>query len=323
LNVGIVIIGRNEGARLVRCLESLRSGDHPVVYVDSGSTDDSVNEARSRGVSIVNLDMNKPFSAARARNAGFHYLTSTAPDIGFVHFFDGDCEVDGGWITKATAFLSHQPGVGVVFGIQKERFPRASIYNELIDIEWDTPRGAVKSCAGNALCRRGLFQQLDGFRESLIAGEDPEFCLRVRETGALIWHLDEPMVLHDASLHRFSQWWRRTKRGGYAFAEGAALHGTSPERHFVRETRSAIIWAVAIPVVALILALFVSPWLLLVLLVYPLQMLRIARSGMRSRRSNLLNGAFVVLAKFPEAAGCLQYLFDRLHRRPHKLIEYK
>ena len=41
---GAVVIGRNEGVRLRRCLLSLRAGVDYVVYVDSGSTDNSLSK---------------------------------------------------------------------------------------------------------------------------------------------------------------------------------------------------------------------------------------------------------------------------------------
>jgi glycosyltransferase involved in cell wall biosynthesis len=323
VRTGIVIIGRNEGERLIRCLESLADRAAACVYVDSGSTDGSVHAAAKRGVMVVELDMRIPFTAARARNAGARYLLQAHPSITYVHFIDGDCEVERGWLDVAESFLDAHPEAGVVFGLQRERFPERSVFNTLFDIEWDTPRGPVKSCAGNSLCRRELFELLHGFREDLIAGEDPEFCVRVRSTGALVWHLDVPMVRHDANMMRLGQWWKRTKRSGYAYAQGAELHGQPPESHFVRETRSVILWGLVIPAIILLLAVLVSPWWLLAVLVYPLQVLRIASQGTRSVRVNLLYGAFVMLGKFPELAGTLAYYWNRSQQGPQRPIEYK
>jgi glycosyltransferase involved in cell wall biosynthesis len=65
----VVIIGRNEGDRLRRCLESVAGRD--IVYVDSGSTDDSIATAERAGAEIARLDPATGFTAARARNAGF------------------------------------------------------------------------------------------------------------------------------------------------------------------------------------------------------------------------------------------------------------
>jgi hypothetical protein len=79
-----------------------------------------------------------------------------------------------------------------------------------------------------------------GYRDSLIAGEEPELCLRLIRAGGEVWRIPAEMTLHDAAIHRFGQWWRRTRRAGHAFAEGAHLHGAGPERHWVAETRRAL-----------------------------------------------------------------------------------
>src|SRR5687768_17706012 len=97
-DVGVIAIGRNEGERLRRCLASVvGKGCAAVVYVDSNSSDGSVAMARGMGVEVVELDMSLPFSAARARNAGFERLVQAAPHVEFVQFVDGDCEVQPTW----------------------------------------------------------------------------------------------------------------------------------------------------------------------------------------------------------------------------------
>ncbi|MFN3453170.1 MAG: glycosyltransferase family A protein, partial [Sphingorhabdus sp.] len=147
--VGLVAIGRNEGDRLKRCLLSVPA-HIPVVYVDSASTDDSVAFARNTHATVVELDMDKPFSAARARNEGFASLRQQHPDIAFVQFVDGDCELEKGWIDSAEAFLRMHPSIAAVCGRRRERHPTASFYNKMCDDEWDTPIGQADACGGDA-----------------------------------------------------------------------------------------------------------------------------------------------------------------------------
>ncbi|WP_238382488.1 glycosyltransferase family 2 protein [Tabrizicola thermarum] len=313
--LGAVVIGRNEGARLVACLASFPASVRPLVYVDSGSTDGSVAAARAAGAEVVALDMSVPFTAARARNEGFARLMQLgAPE--FVQFVDGDCVLQPGWLPAAEAFLRAHPEVGVVCGRRREIRPEVSIWNRLCDAEWDTPVGRALACGGDALMRVAAVQAVGGYDPALIAGEEPELCVRLRAAGWQVWRIDEEMTLHDAAMTRIGQWWKRTRRGGHAFAEGAALHGAPPERHWVAETRRAVLWGAVLPLVTLIGAL-VSPWALLLLLLYPLQMLRLAR------RHGWERGVFMVLAKVPEAVGVLQYWMNRLRRRKAGLIEYK
>ena len=238
--VAAVLIGRNEGARLVAAFAAIPPDVWPVVYVDSGSTDGSVAAAQAAGARVVKLDMSRPFTAARARNEGFAALGADTPE--FVQFIDGDCSLDPGWIPTATAFLKTTPAAAVACGRRRERFPDASLWNRLCDEEWDTPIGKARACGGDALFRTSAFASVGGYNPTLIAGEEPELCVRLRAAGWEIWRLDAEMTLHDAAMTRFSQWWKRMRRGGHAFAEGAALHGAPPERHFVSETRRALVW---------------------------------------------------------------------------------
>ena len=314
-SIGAVIIGRNEGARLIACLASFPDTVRPLVYVDSGSTDGSVAAARGAGAEVVALDMSVPFTAARARNAGLQALADKgAPE--FVQFVDGDCTLQPGWLPAARAFLVANPEAAVVCGRRREIHPEASVWNRLCDAEWDTPVGRAKACGGDALMRRAAVQAVGGYDPGLIAGEEPELCLRLRQAGWQVWRIGEEMTLHDAALTRIGQWWKRCRRSGHAFAEGAAMHGAPPERHWVAETRRALLWGAVLPLVTLA-GLIATPWAALILLIYPLQVLRL------SRRLGLERAFFLTLTKFPEAMGVVQYRLNRLRRRRSGLIEYK
>ncbi|WP_283188342.1 glycosyltransferase family 2 protein [Pseudomonas sp. PMCC200344] len=323
MGIGVVVIGRNEGLRLERCLISLVGSVEKVVYVDSGSTDGSVQIALRLGVEVVELDMTIPFTAARARNEGFACMQRLLPTMRFVQFVDGDCEVVDGWLPRAQAFLDTHPDVAVVCGRRRERFPQHSVYNLLCDFEWDTPVGEARACGGDALMRADAFAEASGFRPGLIAGEEPELCVRLRGNGWKVWRLGEEMTLHDATMTRFGQWWQRTLRGGYAFAEGAFLHGAAPEQHWLRESRRAWFWGLGVPLATVIASLVLGWFGLLVLLVYPLQVVRLARGGDRSRRENWLRAFFLVLGKFPEMLGQVKFLLNRFGAGKTALIEYK
>lgn len=318
--IAAIAIGRNEGARLVQCLDSLQGRVGRIVYVDSGSTDGSVEMARARGVEVVTLDMTQPFTAARARNAGLAQLRHGAA-AEFVQLVDGDCEVRPGWIETAFRFLQDNPNVAVVCGRRRERFPEASVYNAHCDREWNTPVGAALACGGDALMRMAALDAVGGYNPGLIAGEEPEMCVRLRQTGWTIWRLDAEMTLHDAAMTRFSQFWNRTRRAGHAYAEGAWMHGAPPERHFLRETRRAVLWGVALPVVIVGLAL-VSPWFLLLFAIYPAQIARLARRAGGSRAAWEEAGLLTV-GKVAEGLGVLEFHLRRLGGRRAGLIEYK
>jgi GT2 family glycosyltransferase len=315
--IGAVAIGRNEGTRLRRCLASLQGRAGRIVYVDSGSTDDSPQAAAAAGAEIVALDLARPFTAARARNEGFDRLMGLGTPE-YVQFIDGDCELQPSWLEAAVAFLDGRPDVAAVCGRRRERHPGRSVYNRLIDREWDTPLGEAAACGGDVLMRVEAFRTAGGFDPRLIAGEEPELCLRLRAAGWRIWRLDAEMTLHDAAITRFGQWWRRARRAGHAYAEGAAMHGAAPERHRVAQTRRALIWGFALPVAVLVLAPLVPPLALLLALAWPVQVARLAR-----RSGDLSEALFLTLGKIPEAIGVLDYHLGRLSGRRRGLIEYK
>ncbi len=321
--VGVVVIGRNEGERLTRCFATLPSTVGIVVYVDSGSTDSSVVKARTRGVSVVELDMRTPFTAARARNAGFECAIQSNPRLRYIQFVDGDCELQALWVEKASSFLESRPDIAVVSGRLREKYPDASVYNMLCDVEWSAPAGEAKMCGGIAMMRVDVVQQVNGFNAALICGEEPELCSRMRTRGWRIWRLADDMGWHDANMTRFSQWWVRTVRSGYSDAQAVVIDGAPPERRGVRASRRTWFWGAGVPVATVLLAAWWSPSALWILLVYPMQIVRLALRGQRSARENWLHSLFLVLGKFPEMQGQLKFLRQRLSGKQSQLIEHK
>ncbi len=320
--IGVVLIGRNEGDRLVAALKSMGIGANTVVYVDSGSTDDSVAAAERAGAAVVRLDMTQPFTAARARNAGFAHLLMREPSVELVQFVDGDCELDSGWLDKAIAFLAASPQVALVCGRRRERFPERSIYNKICDIEWDTPIGEAQDCGGDFLIRVEAFKQVAGFSDHMIAGEEPELCARLRAAGWKIWRLDAEMTRHDANILHLWQWWRRSVRCGYAYASLARLHGSGPDALRVRHVKSALIWGGVLPVLIVGGALIYPPTIAAAG-IYPLQALRIGLRSPYKGWDGLIFGAHVVCGKVAECVGIAKFALARIKGREQALIEYK
>jgi GT2 family glycosyltransferase len=320
---GIVVIGRNEGERLKACLSSTPPASK-LVYVDSGSVDGSPVTAQAFGAQIVDLDLREPFTAARARNAGFRHLLDLWPDTKYVQFVDGDCVICPNWIGGAVQYLESHGKVCAVFGRRKERYPHASIYNQLCDWEWDdVPIGQASECGGDVMMRVDAFSSVSGFRADLIAGEEPELCLRLQRAGWQIWRIDAAMTVHDASMTRFIQWWRRTIRGGYALAQGAALHGAGPERYRMQASRRSWLWGFWIPIVSLASTATLGATGALIFLVYPLQFIRLLFRRGGDLRSRATLSFFQTLARFPEAIGQLRFLAGRVFNRQARIIEYK
>lgn len=317
-SLGVVVIGRNEGERLRLCLQSVRRLASQIVYVDSGSTDHSRDMATEMGASVIELDLSSPFTAARARNQGAFHLLEQQPATEYILFVDGDCEVVPGWLEASTQFLRDHPECAVACGRRRERFPQQTIYNLLCDQEWDTPIGEARQCGGDAVMRASAFASVNGYRDAMIAGEEPELCVRLRQKGCSIHRLDHEMTLHDAAITRFGQWWKRSMRAGHAYAEGSWLHGGSPERHCVAETRRALLWGMGIPLLIMALTLTAGTEWLLLLGIYPLQFLRLWW-----KNSSRVTAWFMLVGKFAETVGILKFHWTRISGGSARIIEYK
>jgi glycosyltransferase involved in cell wall biosynthesis len=321
--LGIVVIGRNEGVRLVTCLKSAITQSLWVVYVDSGSTDESITHAQALGVEVVTLDLAIPFTAARARNVGLARLLELHP-VDYVQFVDGDCELNADWCSKALADFRTQPRAAVICGRRRERFPQASVFNLLCDLEWDTPVGEVSACGGDALMRVDAVQQVGGYNPELIAGEEPELCLRLRQQGWQVFRIDAEMTLHDARIMHMGQWWKRAVRGGHAYAEVSWLHRYDSERLWMQESLRIWMWGLAIPLSILGLIPITASWSLWLGLAYPLLVGKIYRQcNYDDRQSAIYYAIACVLIKFPELQGQMLFHLNRLRGNHSILIEYK
>ncbi len=297
--VGIVAIGRNEGDRLRPCLRSIRHASDRVVYVDSGSVDDSVELAHSFGVEVVELDPSRPFTAARGRNAGLDRVLALWPDTRFIQFVDGDCELDPSWIGAALATFVSAPDVAVVCGRRRERYPERTVFNWLCDIEWSGAAGLVDTCGGDALMRVQPLLAVNGYTEELIAGEDDDVCYRIRRQGWQILRLDDEMTLHDIAMTTIQQWWQRNRRSGHAGAESWRRRGHDDPR-LAKIIVSNLLWG---------LPPFWLFWPFLWWRVY--------------RRSGALYATHIVLGKVPHCVGQLSFLWRSARGRKMALIEYK
>ena len=325
--VGAVVIGRNEGERLHKCLRSLVGRVSPLVYVDSDSTDGSVDFARSLGVEVVELDLSTPFTAARARNEGFRRLRELSPEVAFVQFVDGDCEVLENWIELAARTLADDHTLVAVTGVRRERYPEQSVFNELCDVEWRMgPYGETERFCGDVMIRAEALARVGGYDPSVIAAEDDEVAVRLRRAGGRILRLNAQMTLHDAAIHHVSQWWKGAKRAGHGYAQVSSLHGDPPINKFKDEKKRVLTWGALVPAAMVALAPPSIGASLLLAGIYPARALRVAyrsrREGM-SARASAAWGLSCAFSSFPEAVGMAKFHVDRLLSRAPTIIEYK
>jgi len=318
LPIGIVVIGRNEGERLIKCLHSVMKSEKPIVYVDSASNDGSAKYADSLGVSVVKLTDDKPINAAIARNAGFELIMNEHPSLELIHFIDADCELDINWLNHASNTLENNEKVSAVCGRLREKDVGKSVYTKLCDMSWYIKPGEINSCGGIATIKVDVFKELKGFNETLIAGEEPEFYSRVRKKGYIVLCLDVAMGTHDCAMESFEQWWTRTVKTGFGFANGSQWGAWSKRQY------SILIWVLLIPL-TILCGTIIEPWLLSSALIFPIQILKIAIKSTipYSFKGKLLDATFCVFSKFPQFVGMVKYQVSRFSKEQNKNIEYK
>jgi GT2 family glycosyltransferase len=326
--IGIVIIGRNEGERLQSCFDSMSLIPCSKVYVDSGSTDNSLTIAKANTIETISLNPDRPFSAARARNEGFERLLQLNPNIHYVQFIDGDCTLLPGWLEAAGLELSEDPKKAAVIGHLAERNIEKSPYNRLCALEWRSNPGDLTNygaLGGISMMRADVFQSLGGFNPDVIAGEDSELGVRMGLAGYKVTKLDQPMATHDANITQFSQWWKRAVRGGHAIGQRSYLNGNTAQKDCVRDRNSTLFWGIGIPALIVLGLIPTQGFSLLLLGGYVVLAYRVVR--FRLRQGDNLNDAwfyakYLLLAKFANAQGLLKFYLNRFSEH-YEIIEYK
>lgn len=329
VDVSVVVIGRNEGERLTRCLASVQSANwgvltHEVVYVDSNSTDDSLARAGAARARALLLQDPAP-CAAKARNLGWRQAGGS-----MILFLDGDTELHPEFVLRAHAALVGDSGLCAAWGHRREAQPHRSLYMRVLDLDWLYPPGRTPYFGGDVLVRRVALEQVGGFDPTLNAGEEPELCARLRAQGWQIEHLDVPMTRHDLGIYSFSAYCRRAYRSGIAYAEVAhrMRERNDPlwQRESRRDFRHGLLFLMAplvlAPVIALVPALAV-PLGLLVLALLARSALRCAWKAPREPGLRWLYALHSQLQKVPAFWGQVAWLRARKRRASLGLVEYR
>ncbi len=327
--ISVVIIGRNEGMRLRLCLESVLAMRQDrfkleIIYVDSGSNDGSVALAKSMGVHTLSLQPERP-SAALGRNAGWR-----AAHGSMVLFLDGDTVLHPDFVAASIPKFS-DPAVAAIWGHRRELHPEKSIYNRTLDLDWIYLAGPTAFCGGDALFRRSVLMETDGFDDTLIAGEEPELCRRIRALDLTILHVDHPMTGHDLAITRWQQYWRRSTRAGHAFAEVSDRFRKTEQPFWSAESKRNLNRApvlLALPLVGLA-ASFYFRSIVPIAAVATFFVAIATRSAWKARWKShdavalMLYGIHSHLQQIPIFVGQLQYKWNRRTGKRSLLVEYK
>ena len=174
-------------------------------------------------------------SAARARNAGWRAATGEV-----IFFLDADTIVHPDFLSGLCPVRG--TARGRCLGAPSKIRPTQSIYTRVLDLDWIWPAGESDYCGGDALMRRSILEQT-AVLTTLIAGEEPELCRRLRAAGHRILHLDVPMTGHDLGVKRWGQYWNRSVRTGHAYAEIAGRFAHTSDPLWLAESRRNLVRA--------------------------------------------------------------------------------
>lgn len=326
--VSVVVIGRNEGARLARSLSSVEQThwgtvEYECIYIDSGSTDQSVALATGTGVQVRVLEDPAP-CAAKARNLGLRCAQGE-----FVMFLDGDSELHPDFILRALATMD-DPQCCAVSGLLRERDPDQSIFTAVMDLDWIQKPGPQLFFGGNVLTRRACLNAVGGFDPLLTGGEEPELSARLRAKGWRIELIDAPMARHDLAITSFGAYWKRAYRSGIVYAEIAHRMRQSGDSLWQYESQRDLIQGLILlgmPLIAVI-AWLVSPTVLFFLLCFAgvIFARSVSRCAWKAPNNRLLCWQYVChsfFAKIPAVLGQLSWHRAHRHNQPLRLVEYK
>jgi len=226
--ISCVVIGVNVQKTIRSSLEAVKKSDYPkpleIIYVDGGSSDNSVEIVRQvGGIKVIELRLDNP-TPGKGRNAGWRAASNE-----WIQFLDGDAFIDPLWLRKAAENIDDT--TAIVFGRRQEIFPRKNWYHLAAEIGW--MHESERSIGGDILCRRKSLEETGGYVDFLVGGADPELGIRIRKAGWKIKKLKEPMCFHDIAAKNFARYWRRSMRVGRAYIEAGVLMAKRGEKDWV------------------------------------------------------------------------------------------
>lgn len=259
VETGVVVIGKNEGEGLRDSLQSVLPYQPYVIYVDSGSSDNSVTLAKEMGISVLELDGSALYTPARGRNEGAKYLEEKYTQLKYLQFLDGDCQLVSGWIKRAQKVIKEKAGLGIVVGFRQEKDRNHSVFTRLLDVElkriWEPKCGLVETTGGDMLVKLTAFNAVGKFNSEFLGGEEPELCTRMMAAGWSIYKIDTNMSLHDGSDMNVFNRIQRHLRFGWTVSEITKLYRGTRVDLYRMENKRVWLFGIVLPIVSIILSL--------------------------------------------------------------------
>ena len=245
--LSIIVVAFNEARHVARLQRSIQGLERPAgvdvesILIDGGSSDGTAEAARQAGFDrVAELPgANIPV----CRNAGARYAKGK-----WIAYVDGDCELATDWLIQAEPLLRHFPEV--MLGWPARPPDPMNRMQAAWNFHWLNKNPRLEDVCGRAVVRhegfrlattrnmiltRSVFDQVNGFNESLPTGEDTDFAFRAYMAGIPVFGVPELRVLHHGEPSSFGTFYKQqvwhANRNSYAHIKrisGGKIGGNAP-----------------------------------------------------------------------------------------------
>lgn len=200
--VSILVPTLNSGKTLKKCLDSIINQSYKnieIIIVDGGSNDSTIAIANNYNCKILTL-------VGRERSAQLNY-GSNAANGKYIYRVDSDFVLDKNLVSEAINKSERENLDAISVYVSPD--PTISFWSRVRKLEKDCYKNDLKY-NGARFIKTELYRNMNGFNESLVAGEDYDFINKVIKLNYKVGfisseeiHLGEPKSIVDITKKQF------------------------------------------------------------------------------------------------------------------------
>lgn len=210
--LSIIIPAKDEENYISGCLASIKSAianafPYEVIVVDNGSVDTTVARAKEAGATVVSIDS---ATISSLRNRGAELAKGE-----ILLFLDADVFIKKEWFYAFNAILDKVINKRLITGSrclvpEKSNWIEKFWFKPLINA--DSPY--INS--GHLIVSKKFFNELRGFSENLITGEDYDLCIRATKGGGFVENNTALQAVHLGYPKTILQFIKRERWHGFS-----------------------------------------------------------------------------------------------------------
>lgn len=198
--ISIVIPVLNDATSLRLSLPAIlretQGGEAEIIVIDNGSSDDTVDVARTLGARVL-LEHQYPGSPYSARNRGIEVSSGTV-----VVLLDATCVPQPGWLKAGLATLGDEGGIvggHVRFYFRAQRPTASEAFDAMVHIQMEQEITLhQRAMTANLFIERDVFSRQGLFREGIRSGEDVRWTANAARTGERLVYSADAVVCKPA-----------------------------------------------------------------------------------------------------------------------------